>query len=387
MVVGRPLRIFSAAVLLLCFCWIGSAGGSALGSLVSARGSGGAKSRISVRLPESSAIRELPSAALARPWHRYGWPIRPFDVKHRIRGGFGDPRQTSGHLDFHFGIDIPAPAGTPVYAVAPGIAYLAPDSVDVLSRRRPGHRTVFSYWHINPAVRSRSFVDLHQLIGWIKPGVGHVHFTEIEHNRDVNPLRPGALTPAPDLTAPTIDSITVEPAAPDGDGAGRGKIQIIVDAHAGPAEPPPFPWQGAIVSPTLIRWRLLSHGTPISAWRTAVDFRNYLPPNALYPDIYAPHTRQNRAGRPGVYRYYLARSWDTSVLAPGVYTIKVVARSTGGKKTTATAPLEIAARQHRPWPWGYRRNQRCPVAVGLPPPLSAGKLSGSPRLHSCQEPA
>jgi hypothetical protein len=343
MVVGRPSRIFSAAVLLLCFSWIGSAGGSALGS--------GATSRISVRLPESSAIRELPSAALARPSHRYGWPIRPFDLKHRIRGGFGDPRQTSGHLNFHFGIDIPAPDGTPVYAVAPGIAYLAPDSVAIRSRWQPGDRTVFSYWHINPAVRQRSFVELHQLIGWTKPGAGHVHFTEIEHNRYVNPLRPGALTPAPDLTAPTIDSITVKPLDPDGDGGVRGKIQLIVDAHAGPAQPPPFPWQGAIFSPTLIRWRLLAQGTPVSEWRTAVDFRNYIPPNALYPEIYAPHTRQNRAGKPGVYRYYLARSWNTSVLAPGAYTIKVVARSTGGKKATATAPLEIAERRRRPRPW------------------------------------
>jgi Peptidase family M23 len=342
---GARCGLFSVAVLLLCFSWIGSAGASALGSSVSRHGSGRTRSHISVRLPESSAIRELPSAALARRSHGYGWPIRPFHAKHRIRAGFGDPRQTAGHLDFHFGIDISAPDGTPVYAVAPGIVYLAPGRVAILTDE---HRNGFAYWHINPAVREHSFVDLHSLIGWIKPGAGHVHFAEIEHDRYVNPLRPGALTPAPDLIAPTIDSITVKPIDPDGDSdrAVRGTIQIIVDAQVRPAQRPPSPWQGAVISPTLIRWRLLANRTPVSEWRTAVDFRNYIPLNRdnLYSDIYAPHTRQNRAGKPGVYHYYLARSWNTSAVPTGEYTIEVVARSIGGKRSTATAPLQIVQR-------------------------------------------
>jgi hypothetical protein len=340
LIVRRSLRMFSVAVLLSCFSWIGSAGASPLGSFVSPRSS--------VRLPESSAIRGLPPAALARRSHSYGWPIRPFGVKHRIRAGFGDPRQTSGHLDFHFGIDISAPDGTPVYAVAPGVVFLAPDRVAVLTDERQGHRTGFAYWHIDPAVREHSFVALHSLIGWIKPGVGCVHFSEIEHDRYVNPLRPGALTPAPDLTAPTIDSIAVEPIGPDSDsdGAVRGTIQIIVDAQVRPAQRPPSPWQGAVIAPTLIRWRLLADRAPVSEWQTAVDFRNYIPLNRdnLYSEIYAPHTKENRAGKPGAYRYYLARSWNTSALAPGEYTIEVVTRSTGGKKSTATAPLQIVQR-------------------------------------------
>jgi hypothetical protein len=342
----------SVAIALLCLFWIGSAGASALGSFDSPRGSGRTSS-ISVRLPESSAIRELPPAALARPSHSYGWPIRPFDVKHRIRAEFGDPRQTSGHLNFHFGIDISAPGGTAVYAVAPGTVFLAPDRVAVLTDGRPGRRTGFTYWHIKPAVRDYSLVGLHSLIGWIKPGCGHVHFAEIEHNRYVNPLRAGALTPAPDLTAPTIDSITVKPigADEDGDGVVPGTIQIIVDAHASPARRPPSPWQGVVISPTLIRWRLLAQGTPVSEWRTAVDFRNYVPPNNFYPEIYAPHTRQNRAGKPGVYHYYLARSWNISTLAPGAYTIQVVADDTGAKKTTATAPLVVVGVPNGPSNW------------------------------------
>jgi hypothetical protein len=296
--------------------------------------------------PESLAIRQLPPAALARPSHSYGWPIRPFDVKHGIRSGFGDPRFGHVQRNFHFGIDIPAPGGTPVYSVAPGIAHLAPDRVAVLTDAEHGQRKGFTYWHINPAVPENAVVQEHQLIGWIRPSADHVHFAEIEHNRYVNPLRPGALTPAPDLNTPTIDSITVTPIGPQtnttSDGAVNGRIQIVVHAYVRPTQTPLPPWQGSVISPSLIRWRLLAHGTPASQWRTAIDFRRWIPPNSQYADIYAPEATADHPNKPGTFLYYLARNWNTSTLAPGTYTIKAVAFSTSGQKTTATAPLQIA---------------------------------------------
>jgi murein DD-endopeptidase MepM/ murein hydrolase activator NlpD len=301
----------------------------------------------SVHLPESVAIHKLPPPALAQPSHSYGWPIRPFDKKHRIRSGFGDPRFGDVERNFHFGIDIPAPDGTPVYAVAPGIAHLSPGHVAVLTNAERGHAVGFTYWHINSAVPEGSFVGLHSLIGWIKPGMGHVHFAEIEHDRYVNPLRPGALTPAPDLNAPAIGSITVASLGKDGDvdGAVRGRIQIFVNASTRPTQTPPAPWQESVISPSLIRWRLLSHGTPVSEWRTAVDFRNYIPANTRYADIYTAEAKADHPNKSGIFLYYLARNWKTSSLSPGAYTIKVVAYSTGRKKTTATAPLQIAQPQ------------------------------------------
>ena len=79
----------------------------------------------------------LPSVA-----HAYGWPVKPFNRMHAIRGTFDDPRfhvapDLTWKGTFHFGVDISAPDGTPVYAVEPGIAVRGPDSV---SLRRPNRR-------------------------------------------------------------------------------------------------------------------------------------------------------------------------------------------------------------------------------------------------------
>jgi len=55
----------------------------------------------------------------------YGWPVKPFDRQHPVRGNLNDPR--NGHGDaksFHFGIDVSAPDGTPVYAVEAGQAFI-----------------------------------------------------------------------------------------------------------------------------------------------------------------------------------------------------------------------------------------------------------------------
>jgi murein DD-endopeptidase MepM/ murein hydrolase activator NlpD len=62
----------------------------------------------------------LPGAA-----HAYGWPVKPFDRMHPVRGTFDDPRfhlapNFTTAQSFHSGVDISAPDDTPVYAVGPG---------------------------------------------------------------------------------------------------------------------------------------------------------------------------------------------------------------------------------------------------------------------------
>src|SRR5712691_11742499 len=67
-----------------------------------------------------------------------------------VRAFFGDPRREGDEVSFHFGIDIQAPGGTPVYAVRAGTVYLHQDGLAV--RARNGAET-FGYWHVVPVVR------------------------------------------------------------------------------------------------------------------------------------------------------------------------------------------------------------------------------------------
>src|SRR2546425_8401877 len=81
----------------------------------------------------------------------YGWPLKPFDAQHPIRGFFDDPRVELAPEElsraFHFGVDIAAPNGTPVYAVEGGSVEPRPRVVVMAADGR-----VFGYWHIDPVV-------------------------------------------------------------------------------------------------------------------------------------------------------------------------------------------------------------------------------------------
>jgi hypothetical protein len=87
---------------------------------------------------------------------------------------------------------------------------------------------------------------------------------------------------------------------------------------------------------------LLAGSSPLSAWRNAVDFRDYIPPNQLYHYVYAPGTRPNTPDHSGTYLYYLARNWNTSTVPPGSYTIEADAFGSDNSETTATTTLVIA---------------------------------------------
>ena len=58
--------------------------------------------------------------------------------------------------------------------------------------------------------------------------------------------------------------------------------------------------------------------------------------------IYAPGTRQNRAGRPGLYRFFLAHTWSTSLLDDGPYSIEVEASDLRGNVGRLALPFTIA---------------------------------------------
>jgi hypothetical protein len=294
-----------------------------------------------VALPQSTALRTLPAAA-ALAGQSYGWPLRPFDRPHAIRGAFGDPRFGLVQRNFHFGIDIPAAPYAPVYAVAAGTVFLEPDHVDVLVRSMRWRRG-FSYWHIYPAVGEHVYVRTHTLLGWVRPRWGHLHFAELWRDRWVNPLRPGALTPGAASTQPRIDAVTIaHRGGADASAIGTDDlVDVIVEASAGLPLPPPAPWQEARVAPSLLRWRLFERGRAVTAWTVAVDFRDYIPPNTLFHDVYVPGTNQNRPNRPGTYRFYLARNWDLAALPQGDYRLQVEALGSGGAVARAATTFTI----------------------------------------------
>lgn len=279
----------------------------------------------------AAGVAALVAPALA---HAYGWPIKPFDQQHAIRGAFDDPRQGLGpggllENSFHFGVDISAPTGTPVYAVEPGTVYRYSDAVDV---KQPDGRE-FAYWHVAAAVPEHGYVESGDLLGYVRPGWGHVHFAELDGTNYVNPLRPGGLEPFADDTTPVVGPIEIHQA--------DDRLDATVEAYDTPPIAPPPPWEDSRWTPALIRWRIVRDGVEVVPWRVAVDFSSLLPPQD-FDSVYAPGTVQNFANSPGRYVFWLAHGFDTRTLPEGSYELEVAAEDTRGNTGTGAADFTIA---------------------------------------------
>ena len=258
----------------------------------------------------------------------YGWPVAPFDRQHAVRGFFCDPRiGDRGSKAFHFGIDVSAPDGTPVYAVQPGTVDL--EGAQNVAVIEAGGDHEHGYWHIVPAVRHGEHVAQHALLGHIAKGWGHVHFAERSGGEYWNPLRAGALTPFSDFGAPVVDRIVTErrgvPLAPN---TLAGVVDLIAEAHDVPPISAPPPWHEMPVTPALLRWRLVRNGRAVVPWRIVADFRTTMPPASHFGAVYAPGTRQNHPNEPGLFRFQLADAFDTRRHPDGSYRVDVESADT-----------------------------------------------------------
>jgi len=290
----------------------------------------------------------------------YPWPLKPFDGQHPVRGFFGDPRISGGGKTFHFGVDIAAPAGTAVYAVAPGKAsYGSPGDVaaagGIVVVEAAGRN--FGYWHIAPSVEPGSHVPLHGLLGHIAAQPedwGHVHFAESTHDRNGitywNPLRPGALNPFHDYGPPVIEAI-ITSLPPN---KLHGLVDFSVKAHDNTpiavTQPKPPGWHGMPVTPARIRWRLTRNGRTAVSWQVAFDHRNSFrphvtgapPTDANFASVYAADTTQNNPGAPGNYHFWLSRRFNTNGFPDGTYRLEVEASDVRGNLRRAALNVTFA---------------------------------------------
>jgi hypothetical protein len=312
----------------------------------------------------------------AGPASPYGWPFKPFDKQHPIRGFFGDPRtvyedsvlsgfESSGFFSFHQGVDISAPDGTPVYPVVSGVAHYL--DAATLRVNAYGDR-VFQYFHLVPIVGEGQHVVAGQtVLGFVQAPFGHVHLTEIDGTHAVNPLEKGHLSPYSDYTRPTIRGALFRNQSgflqtPFGL---CGRVELATDVFDTPPMRVPGSFGGFPVTPALVRWRVTgSDNVEAIPWRTAADFRSTLPPNDHFFHVYAPGTYQNapRFGRrqylsqSGRYLFVLAGSLDTASLPNGAYRLTILAADERGNRTYFHERLSI-------------RNDRGVVCSGsLPPP-------------------
>jgi hypothetical protein len=282
---------------------------------VSARTTGSAGAQAHLAIGSIRVVSTIISTH-RRTW-TYDWPVKPFDRQHPVRAYLNDPRiGANGGTAFHFGIDISAPDGTPVYAVEAGTVYFdSPRAIGVLE---PDGGRCFGYWHIVPAVKSHQFVQRHQLLGYVEQGWEHVHFAESVHGVYINPLRDGGLGPFVDHTAPTVSWV------------GFLGNDLVADASDTSLPRVPGAWGGLPVTPALIRVKV--GGGP---WQTPVDFRNRMLPRSEYGRIYAPVTRQNHEGEPGVFGFYLVHGLAGRLGAQGAV-VRIEASDMSGNETVET---------------------------------------------------
>jgi hypothetical protein len=300
--------------------------------------------RLAVLAVGTASALAAPAAAKA-----YSWPVKPFDRQHPVRAMFGDPRigDGAGHShSFHFGVDVSAPDGTPVYATLTGTALIDPGNEEVVYVRSDVDATrVFAYWHVVPAVRDgQRVIARRTVVGRIARGWEHVHFAELRSGRYVNPLRPGAMAPFDDNTKPRIHLLSVER---DGTAVGHATDRRGVDLVAEVTDETPLPisgrWHGRPVMPAVVRWRLVGRGLA-ATWIVAADFRFTIPANDAFSTTYARWTRQNKPWRNGRYRVVLAHGWAPGPLRPGRYAIEISASDLRGNTGTRSYPVEIGAK-------------------------------------------
>lgn len=318
-----------------------------------------------------------------------GWPVRPHDRQHPIRGSFLDPRPDPelGAI-YHDGVDIavrddrpesgaPANRTHRVYAIEGGPVSLATPR-GARGFVRIGH---FGYGHIDPVVQAGELVAPGQHIGWTCKDDWHVHLTEFLLTTGaplrVNPLRPGGkIRPYVDTAAPAIrelrfytlaspawtrrptTSVARFPQA--GTRLARDDLGDRVDVRVRVSDPQSFigwfeelPWMAAPHHP----FRLAVSVVDLETGRTVRRREAFRAEQVLDQPAsrhFAPGTEQNLPASgcmrrhaelrcDGVYWFRLfPLGWDTTQLPDGRYRVNVRAWDVAGNLASARVEVTLA---------------------------------------------
>ena len=311
--------------------------------------------------PGSSAGARTVSGA-----HAYGWPVKPFDQPHPVRGSFGDPRTIFAGPPTQRTLLSGRPVHLPCRR-----RHLRAGRHRRLSRRirnRPratnpewvsvdcGGGVAFKYWHVTPAVSAGQHVEADAtVLGRIIRGTNHVHLTEYSNGVEVNPLAPGHLGPYTESTKPTVGSIAFRTSVSSADLMPeflRGRVVIVASAYDMPTMRVPGVWHDLPVTPALVEWRIqrADTGKVLVPTRVAYDVRQHLPAPGAFWNVYARGTHQNMSVfgkhysymQPGVYHFLLTPAGlDTRSLPNGVYELVVTATDIRGNHSSLAQRFSI----------------------------------------------
>jgi hypothetical protein len=295
----------------------------------------------------------------------YPWPIKPFHHQHPIRANFGDPRtrflntmltdglQGPGTFLFHNGIDIAAPAGTPVYPVISGKVHFIDDAA--ISVRTRG-RGVFQYFHVVLAVKNgQRVVAGKTVLGYVMRAYEHVHLSWIRDGKVWNPLARGGIAPYVDHTVPQVRAINVRPAGsllPFDSEVACGLVTLVAAADDAAPMAVPGAFSGFPLSPAAMTWSLAKVGGSMYVNNaSAVDFRTRLPVARNFWGIYARGSYQNAPRfsnrqyfMPGRFLFNLASFFDTRLYPNGLYEITVDVGDMRGNNSESALQFKIENR-------------------------------------------